>query len=56
MSSRVRDISPFGLRAPQEILDWIKRKGEEQQRSMNWVINQVLAQAKAQEDREREAA
>lgn len=48
-------INPFGLRAPAEILAWVKRKGEEQQRSMNWVINQVLAQAKA-EDEKRGAA
>lgn len=49
-TQKARDINPFGLRAPQEVLDWVKRKGLEQDRSMNWVINQVLAEAKAKDE------
>lgn len=37
--------TPFGLRMPEEVQDWIKRKAKREDRSQNYVINQILAKA-----------
>lgn len=50
-----REIVPFGLRVPAEVMDWVRRKAEQQERSMNWVINRVLREAK-DVDEQKEAA
>lgn len=42
--------TPFGLRMPEEVQDWIKRKAKREDRSQNYVINQILAKAMEAED------
>ena len=37
--------TPFGLRMPEELQDWIKMKAKREDRSQNYVINQILAKA-----------
>ncbi|WP_368921293.1 hypothetical protein [Comamonas aquatica] len=35
---------------PAQIHTWIKEQASEQERSMNWIINKILAQAKEAAD------
>lgn len=42
--------NPFGLRMPKEIQDWVKGIAETQDRSQNYIINQILADAKKSVD------
>lgn len=37
---------------PVQIYGWVKQQAQEQERSMNWVINKLLAQAKEAKDAE----
>lgn len=37
--------SPFGLRMPEEVQNWIKMKAKRENRSQNYVINRILAKA-----------
>lgn len=37
------------IRVPPHVHSWLKRQSEKQERSMNWVINKILAQAKEAE-------
>ncbi|WP_265500406.1 Arc family DNA-binding protein [Paracoccus beibuensis] len=37
--------TPFGLRMPEEVQNWIKMKAKREDRSQNHVINRILAKA-----------
>lgn len=37
--------TPFGLRMPEEVQNWIKKKAERDDRSQNYVINRILSKA-----------
>lgn len=37
--------TPFGLRMPEEVQNWIKLKAKREDRSQNYVINRILAKA-----------
>lgn len=37
--------TPFGLRTPKEVQDWVKAKAAESDRSQNYVINKILRNA-----------
>ncbi len=37
--------TPFGLRMPEEVQNWIKMKAKREDRSQNYVINRILAKA-----------
>lgn len=39
-------MTPFGLRMPQELKNWVQEQAEQTERSMNWVIVKLLQQAK----------
>ncbi|ARO14438.1 hypothetical protein BVG79_01092 [Ketogulonicigenium robustum] len=41
--------TPFGLRMPKDLQDWIKMKAGREDRSQNYVINQILMKAMADE-------
>lgn len=46
MKNATPTINPFGLRAPAEVLDWVRRKAAQEERSANWYINKLLREAK----------
>lgn len=37
--------APFGLRMPEEVQTWLKMKAKREDRSQNYVINQILKKA-----------
>ena len=37
--------TPFGLRMPEEVQDWVKKKAKREDRSQNYVINRILVRA-----------
>lgn len=43
---KVRDISPYGVRLPKEIKDWIKKKAKDNRRSINDEIILILEKEK----------
>lgn len=44
---KMRDISPYGVRLPKELKEWIKQQAKENRRSMNDQIILMLEKQKA---------
>jgi predicted HicB family RNase H-like nuclease len=47
---KARDISPVAVRMPPELKKWIQEKAQEDQRSMNFMVVQLLEKAKKIEE------
>ncbi|WP_132706823.1 Arc family DNA-binding protein [Pseudomonas aeruginosa] len=47
---KTRDINPFGLRMPQDIREYVAKRAESEECSLNWLICKIL---KEEMDRDR---
>lgn len=46
---KTKQIPPYGLRMPDDLKEWVKKKAEEQGRSMNSFIVRQLESQRAEE-------
>jgi predicted HicB family RNase H-like nuclease len=52
----MKDVQQVQLRLPVDVHQWLKAEGQRQDRSVNWLIAKVLAEAKAKCDEAKEVA
>ena len=46
----MKDVQQVQLRLPVEVHQWLKAEGLRQERSVNWLITKLLAEAKAKSE------
>jgi len=51
MTKKAEEMVPVGYRVPREVVQWLRKKAEREDRSQNWILNQLLRKAMTEEVR-----